>query len=142
MRWFILLLYSFFLQTLLPASSKDIYYRDEIGNISTSSVRRMTDAVELTIQPRFPLFGGWRTDYVLGYNVPAYQYLYASGNSFAHQNGLNPMSKLCRLYALILSWSDHHQRLMCFSLICGISNFIIPRNRSNRFVADIMRCID
>uniref|UniRef100_A0A915B6B2 Dolichyl-diphosphooligosaccharide--protein glycosyltransferase subunit 1 n=1 Tax=Parascaris univalens TaxID=6257 RepID=A0A915B6B2_PARUN len=70
-------------KTLLPASSKDIYYRDEIGNISTSSVRRMTDAVELTIQPRFPLFGGWRTDYVLGYNVPAYQYLYASGNSFA-----------------------------------------------------------
>uniref|UniRef100_F1L248 Dolichyl-diphosphooligosaccharide--protein glycosyltransferase subunit 1 n=1 Tax=Ascaris suum TaxID=6253 RepID=F1L248_ASCSU len=70
-------------KTLLPASSKDIYYRDEIGNISTSSVRRMTDAVELTIQPRFPLFGGWRTDYVLGYNVPAYQYLYATGNSFA-----------------------------------------------------------
>lgn len=75
--------YCTFFETLLPASSKDIYYRDEIGNISTSSVRRMTDAVELTIQPRFPLFGGWRTDYVLGYNVPAYQYLYATGNSFA-----------------------------------------------------------
>ncbi|VDK50637.1 unnamed protein product [Anisakis simplex] len=70
-------------KTLLPASAKDIYYRDEIGNISTSSVRKLTDAVEVTIQPRFPLFGGWKTDYILGYNVPAYQYLYSSGKSFA-----------------------------------------------------------
>lgn len=70
-------------RTLLPASAKDIYYRDEIGNISTSAVRKVSDAVELIIQPRFPLFGGWKTDYVLGYNVPAYQYLYSSGNKFA-----------------------------------------------------------
>lgn len=35
------------------------------------------------IQPRFPLFGGWRTNYVLGYNLPGYQYLYSSGSSFA-----------------------------------------------------------
>lgn len=70
------------MQTLLPASARDIYYRDEIGNISTSSVRKMTDVVELIVQPRFPLFGGWKTDYVLGYNVPAYQYLYSSGNKF------------------------------------------------------------
>ncbi|KAM3725103.1 Dolichyl-diphosphooligosaccharide--protein glycosyltransferase subunit [Dirofilaria immitis] len=70
-------------KTLLPASAKDIYYRDEIGNISTSAVRKMTDVVELIIQPRFPLFGGWKTDYILGYNIPAYQYLYSSGNKFA-----------------------------------------------------------
>lgn len=70
-------------KTLLPASAKDIYYRDEIGNISTSAVRKMPDVVELIVQPRFPLFGGWKTDYVLGYNVPAYQYLYSSGNKFA-----------------------------------------------------------
>ncbi|VBB30666.1 unnamed protein product [Acanthocheilonema viteae] len=69
-------------KTLLPASAKDIYYRDEIGNISTSAVRKMTDVVELIVQPRFPLVGGWKTDYVLGYNVPAYQYLYSSGNKF------------------------------------------------------------
>ncbi|EJW86860.1 ribophorin I family protein [Wuchereria bancrofti] len=70
-------------KTLLPASAKDIYYRDEIGNISTSAVRKMPDVVELIVQPRFPLFGGWKTDYVLGYNVPAYQYLYSSGSKFA-----------------------------------------------------------
>ncbi|VDN58751.1 unnamed protein product [Dracunculus medinensis] len=70
-------------KTLLPASAKDIYYRDEIGNISTSEVQKLSDALQLTIQPRFPLFGGWKTDYILGYNVPAYQYLYSLGNAFA-----------------------------------------------------------
>uniref|UniRef100_A0A158R5U6 Dolichyl-diphosphooligosaccharide--protein glycosyltransferase subunit 1 n=1 Tax=Syphacia muris TaxID=451379 RepID=A0A158R5U6_9BILA len=70
-------------KTMLPITAKDIYYRDEIGNISTSSVRKLSDAIELTIQPRFPLFGGWRTNYILGYNLPGYQYLYSSGNEFA-----------------------------------------------------------
>ncbi|VDD94401.1 unnamed protein product [Enterobius vermicularis] len=70
-------------KTLLPVTAKDIYYRDEIGNISTSAVKKLADAVEIMIQPRFPLFGGWRTNYVLGYNLPGYQYLYSSGSSFA-----------------------------------------------------------
>ncbi|MFH4983075.1 hypothetical protein AB6A40_009784 [Gnathostoma spinigerum] len=69
-------------KTLLPSTAKNIYYRDEIGNISTSSVRTQRDAVEVTIQPRFPLFGGWKTEYTIGYDVPAYQYLFSSGNSF------------------------------------------------------------
>ena len=28
---------------------------------------------------RFPLFGGWKTHYVVGYNVPSYEYLYYKG---------------------------------------------------------------
>ena len=67
-------------KTLLPASSKDVYYRDDIGNISTSHMRVMDDAVELDLRPRFPLFGGWKTHYVIGYNVPSYEYLFYSGN--------------------------------------------------------------
>jgi len=67
-------------KTLLPASSKDVYYRDDIGNISTSHLRVMDDAVELDLRPRFPLFGGWKTHYVIGYNVPSYEYLFYSGN--------------------------------------------------------------
>jgi len=67
-------------KTLLPASSKDVYYRDDIGNISTSHMRVMDDAVELDLRPRFPLFGGWKTHYVVGYNVPSYEYLFYSGN--------------------------------------------------------------
>lgn len=70
-------------KTILPASARDVYYRDEIGNISTSHMRVMDDAVEVVVRPRFPLFGGWKTNYVIGYNVPSYEYLFSSGNSFA-----------------------------------------------------------
>ena len=67
-------------KTLLPASSKDVYYRDDIGNISTSHMKVMDDAVELDLRPRFPLFGGWKTHYVIGYNVPSYEYLFYSSD--------------------------------------------------------------
>merc|ERR1711990_1356820 len=69
-------------KTLLPAAAKDVYYRDDIGNISTSHLKVMDDAVELDLRPRFPLFGGWKTHYVLGYNVPSYEYLYNTGDDF------------------------------------------------------------
>merc|ERR1712059_31433 len=67
-------------KTLLPAAAKDVYYRDDIGNISTSHMKVMDDAVELDLRPRFPLFGGWKTHYVVGYNVPSYEYLFYKGD--------------------------------------------------------------
>lgn len=70
----------FYYKTILPASASDAYYRDEIGNISTSNMKIMSDSVELDLRPRFPLFGGWKTYYMIGYNVPSYEYLYNSGN--------------------------------------------------------------
>lgn len=69
-------------KTVLPAAATDAYYRDDIGNISTSHMRVLTDSVELDLRPRFPLFGGWRTHYVLGYNVPSYEYLYYYGDNY------------------------------------------------------------
>ncbi|CAB3406249.1 unnamed protein product [Caenorhabditis bovis] len=69
--------------TILPATARDIYYRDEIGNISTSAVRIRAKSVELDIRPRYPLFGGWKTSYVIGYNVPAHDYLYTNENQYA-----------------------------------------------------------
>jgi len=69
--------------TILPAAASDIYYRDEIGNISTSHTRIKKDSVELNLRPRFPLFGGWKTRYTIGYNVPSYEYLFHSGDEFA-----------------------------------------------------------
>eukprot|EP00735_Rhodelphis_limneticus_P011641 TRINITY_DN476_c0_g1::TRINITY_DN476_c0_g1_i2::g.2517::m.2517 TRINITY_DN476_c0_g1::TRINITY_DN476_c0_g1_i2::g.2517 ORF type:complete len:468 (-),score=156.35,sp/Q9SFX3/OST1A_ARATH/37.00/2e-94,Ribophorin_I/PF04597.9/1.4e-115 TRINITY_DN476_c0_g1_i2:616-1980(-) len=50
--------------------SQDMYYRDRIGNISTSAYRVTDENVEVFIEPRFPLFGGWAIDFTLGYNVP------------------------------------------------------------------------
>lgn len=67
---------------MLPAAAVGTYYRDDIGNISTSYMRIMKDAVELELRPRFPLFGGWQTRHVIGYNVPSYEYLFNSGNDF------------------------------------------------------------
>ncbi|XP_046683972.1 dolichyl-diphosphooligosaccharide--protein glycosyltransferase subunit 1 [Homalodisca vitripennis] len=69
-------------KTVLPAAATDVYYRDEIGNISTSHMRVLSDSVELDLRPRFPLFGGWKTHYVLGYNVPSYEYLFYSGDNY------------------------------------------------------------
>lgn len=69
-------------KTLLPASASDVYYRDTNGNISTSNMKVKKDSVELDLRPRYPLFGGWRSHYTLGYNVPSYEYLYHSGNEY------------------------------------------------------------
>ncbi|VDP89139.1 unnamed protein product [Echinostoma caproni] len=69
-------------KTALPAAAKDIYYRDEIGNISSSAILGLLDAVEVRLQPRFPLLGGWKTQYTLGYNVPAHEFLYRTGSQF------------------------------------------------------------
>jgi len=69
-------------KTVLPAAAKDVYYRDAIGNISTSNLKEVGDAVEIEIRPRFPLFGGWKTKYTLGYNVPSYELLFISGSNY------------------------------------------------------------
>ena len=65
----------------LPASARDVYYRDAIGNISTSNLLVQDDVVEVELRPRFPLFGGWKTEYYIGYNVPAYEYLFNHGET-------------------------------------------------------------
>uniref|UniRef100_A0AAY4D0V5 Dolichyl-diphosphooligosaccharide--protein glycosyltransferase subunit 1 n=1 Tax=Denticeps clupeoides TaxID=299321 RepID=A0AAY4D0V5_9TELE len=70
-------------KTILPASAQDVYYRDEIGNISTSHLQVLEDSVEVEVRPRFPLFGGWKTHYLIGYNLPSYEYLYALGDQYA-----------------------------------------------------------
>nr|XP_033782325.1 dolichyl-diphosphooligosaccharide--protein glycosyltransferase subunit 1 [Geotrypetes seraphini] len=70
-------------KTILPAAAQDVYYRDEIGNISTSHLLVLDDSVEMEIRPRFPLFGGWKTHYIVGYNLPSYEYLYNLGDQYA-----------------------------------------------------------
>jgi len=70
-------------KAVLPAAASDVYYRDEIGNISTSNMLVQHDSVEIELKPRFPLFGGWQTRYYMGYNVPSYEYLFNLGNNYA-----------------------------------------------------------
>jgi oligosaccharyltransferase complex subunit alpha (ribophorin I) len=59
------------LVTTLPGAATNIYYRDQIGNISTSDMKLDRNGdIELEIQTRFPIFGGWKTQFYLGYTVP------------------------------------------------------------------------
>lgn len=58
------------LYAALPRLATGIYYRDQIGNISSSTVRSADQGVDLTIETRFPLFGGWKTTFYIGYNIP------------------------------------------------------------------------
>lgn len=45
-------------------------------------MRTLKDSVELDLRPRFPLFGGWRTHYTLGYDVPSFEYLFHNGDQY------------------------------------------------------------
>ncbi|KAL8011018.1 putative ribophorin I [Plasmopara halstedii] len=69
----------------LPKDSVNVYYRDQIGNISTSRLRpasRSGSYQELEFKPRFPMFGGWKSQWYLGYSVPTYSVLTHVDNKF------------------------------------------------------------
>ncbi|CAM9823528.1 unnamed protein product [Rangifer tarandus platyrhynchus] len=53
-------------KTILPASAQDVYYRDEIGSMYTRHLLILDDSVEMEVKPRFPLFGRWKTHYIIG----------------------------------------------------------------------------
>jgi oligosaccharyltransferase complex subunit alpha (ribophorin I) len=58
------------IKAVLPSEANNIYYRDQIGNISTSDLAVRSDGIEMEIQTRFPIFGGWQTQFYIGYSVP------------------------------------------------------------------------
>lgn len=41
---------------------------------------------ELLIEPRYPLFGGWKATFVIGYGVPLNDFLYESTNGDRYLN--------------------------------------------------------
>eukprot|EP01133_Synstelium_polycarpum_P001128 gene1128-1290_t len=55
----------------VPLGAADFYYRDYIGNISTSQYQTTATHTVLKIVPRFPLFGGWKNEFYTGFNVPS-----------------------------------------------------------------------
>ena len=63
-----------------PAFATDAYYRDKIGNVSTSNFYSSSSKSLLTIEPRYPLYGGWNYDWYHGYNLPLSKHLtYSEG---------------------------------------------------------------
>eukprot|EP00698_Gefionella_okellyi_P003664 TRINITY_DN13430_c0_g1_i1.p1 TRINITY_DN13430_c0_g1~~TRINITY_DN13430_c0_g1_i1.p1 ORF type:complete len:483 (+),score=140.99 TRINITY_DN13430_c0_g1_i1:53-1450(+) len=57
------------LKAQLPLNAYDAYFRDEIGNISSSSFYQHEEYSDLELRLRFPLFGGWSTAFYYGYAV-------------------------------------------------------------------------
>ncbi|PNT47113.1 hypothetical protein POPTR_002G006600v4 [Populus trichocarpa] len=79
----------------LPPRAHSIYYRDEIGNISTSNVWGDPKKTELLIEPRYPLFGGWRTTFTIGYGLPLQDFLFESeGKRFINFSFGSPINDL------------------------------------------------
>jgi oligosaccharyltransferase complex subunit alpha (ribophorin I) len=79
----------------LPPRAHSIYYRDAIGNISTSQVFGDSKRTELLIEPRYPLFGGWRTAFTIGYSLPLEDFLFqAEGKRFLNIVFGSPMNEL------------------------------------------------
>ncbi|KAL4511992.1 hypothetical protein ABPG72_012837 [Tetrahymena utriculariae] len=66
----------------LPYHATGVWYRDVIGNISTSNGFRdkQEKVVKLNIMPRYPVVGGWKSAWNLGYNLNTTRYLHTDGN--------------------------------------------------------------
>lgn len=59
----------------LPPSSADPYYYDVIGNVSTSKFRSGKKEALLVTKPRYPIFGGWKYPFTIGWNADAKHFL-------------------------------------------------------------------
>jgi Ribophorin I len=58
----------------IPRAAAGVYYRDHIGNVSTSGLfaSHASPALALLVLDlRYPLYGGWSTAWYQGWNVPA-----------------------------------------------------------------------
>ncbi|KAJ3359242.1 hypothetical protein GGF32_009535 [Allomyces javanicus] len=65
----------------LPASATEVYFRDEIGNVSTSNLHATRRATTLQMRPRFPLAGGWTYNWVHGYAARGADFVKELGNA-------------------------------------------------------------
>lgn len=70
----------------LPPRVHSVYYRDDIGNISSSHLRKDSRKSDLEIEPRYPLFGGWKATFVIGYGLPLQDFLFESSDGRRYLN--------------------------------------------------------
>ncbi|KAI0877566.1 Ribophorin I [Hypoxylon argillaceum] len=67
---------------ILGAGSKDAYFTDVIGNVSTSRFRVSKREAVLELKPRYPIFGGWKYPFTVGWNADSNNFLKKSGGKF------------------------------------------------------------
>jgi oligosaccharyltransferase complex subunit alpha (ribophorin I) len=70
-------------QAVTPVDSFNIHYRDVIGNVSSSQARRepTSEFTLVQIRPRFPLLGGWKTEFDFSFNEPVSGRLWGDASS-------------------------------------------------------------
>ena len=91
------------LTAVLPAEATGVYYRDAIGNVTSSHLRSSAAKTELELQFRFPLFGGWHIEWYQGYNVPLGAFVSTwGGNRFALECDFVPPFKALLTEQLIV----------------------------------------
>lgn len=59
----------------LSVGSADTYYTDVIGNVTTSRFRSNKREALLEAKPRYPVFGGWKYPFTIGWNANANSHL-------------------------------------------------------------------
>lgn len=75
--------------TTLPISANNIYYRDQIGNISSSDLFTEDGHLQMAIDTRFPMFGGWQTQFYIGYSIPTEDSLFVDSSTGRYKLKLN-----------------------------------------------------
>ncbi|KAI0482856.1 Ribophorin I [Xylariaceae sp. FL0804] len=63
------------LRVPLRAGSKDAYFTDAIGNVTTSHFRSSKREALLELKPRYPVFGGWKYPFTIGWNADSRRFL-------------------------------------------------------------------
>jgi oligosaccharyltransferase complex subunit alpha (ribophorin I) len=118
----------------LPPRAHSIYYRDDIGNISTSEMKSDSKKTELLIEPRFPLFGGWKTFFTIGYGLPLTDFLFASeGKRFLNISFGSPILDLVTEKLIVQVGLIHFQLISVFTFLSLIFfSFRMMWNQINR----------
>jgi oligosaccharyltransferase complex subunit alpha (ribophorin I) len=58
-----------------PWYIQSMYFNDYIGNISTTNAVREEEVVKVDYYPRYPVCGGWKVDWSMGYKMPTKYHL-------------------------------------------------------------------
>lgn len=58
-----------------PWYIQNLYFNDYIGNISSTNAIRQEEHVNVEFYPRYPICGGWKVDWNLGYKMPTKYHL-------------------------------------------------------------------
>jgi oligosaccharyltransferase complex subunit alpha (ribophorin I) len=59
----------------LQPGSADVYFTDTIGNVTTSKFRSSKREALLELKPRYPIFGGWKYPFTIGWNADAASFI-------------------------------------------------------------------